>query len=310
MRLNIRLIILKRWIMANGRYDYDDEEQAVRVPKKADVILKRQQEMAVKQNETITAVNASNTRLDEVLAELAKSRDESAEKARHGEELYGNIGESIAMLRRELKFLAAQNESIFTSVAEKISVLDSAVNGLKNPEAAPVDEAAVAEAASYEPVQTTPVEIDYETLANKVAERIELPAPQIVSDGTPVQTVVQNEELDYDVLVDRIIARLPVQEVTAAEPAAAVAEIDYDTLAEKVAERMPAPQVVTDGASVQAMAVPAEIDYEELARKVAALIEIPAQPAPVSCGKGCRAHSRSPDSYRRRKRADGCRRAR
>ena len=68
MRLNIRLIILKRWIMANGRYDYDDEEQAVRVPKKADVILKRQQEMAVKQNETITAVNASNTRLDEVLA--------------------------------------------------------------------------------------------------------------------------------------------------------------------------------------------------------------------------------------------------
>lgn len=267
--------------MANGRYDYDDEEQAVRVPKKADVILKRQQEMAVKQNETITAVNASNTRLDEVLAELAKSRDESAEKARHGEELYGNIGESIAMLRRELKFLAAQNESIFTSVAEKISVLDSAVNGLKNPEAAPVDEAAVAEAASYEPVQTTPVEIDYETLANKVAERIELPAPQIVSDGTPVQTVVQNEELDYDVLVDRIIARLPVQEVTAAEPAAAVAEIDYDTLAEKVAERMPAPQVVTDGASVQAMAVPAEIDYEELARKVAALIEIPAQPAPV-----------------------------
>lgn len=87
MRLNIRLIILKRWIMANGRYDYDDEEQAVRVPKKADVILKRQQEMAVKQNETITAVNASNTRLDEVLAELAKSRDESAEKARHGEEL-------------------------------------------------------------------------------------------------------------------------------------------------------------------------------------------------------------------------------
>ena len=34
--------------MANGRYDYDDEEQVQRVPKKADIILQRQQTMAAK----------------------------------------------------------------------------------------------------------------------------------------------------------------------------------------------------------------------------------------------------------------------
>ena len=39
--------------MANGRYDYDNAEQVQRVPKKADVILKRQQEMALKQDDEI-----------------------------------------------------------------------------------------------------------------------------------------------------------------------------------------------------------------------------------------------------------------
>lgn len=293
--------------MANGRYDYDNAEQVQRVPKKADVILKRQQEMALKQDDAIAKVNAANARIDEVMAELAKVREESAEALRRNEELFGTVGESVAALRRELRYLAAQNESIYNSVSDKFEKLGGEVNGLSSPVHPAEDEAALTEAVAAEPVPFN-AEIDYDTLAEKVAERIEVPAPQVVSDGVPVQTIVrENAEIDYDVLVDKIVARLPMQEGAAqpvqaeidydtlaarvaeriALPAAAAApvyepvqvsaEIDYDALADKVAERIPAPQVVSDGTPVQTVVhESAEIDYETLAAKVAERIEVPA----------------------------------
>ena len=293
--------------MANGRYDYDNAEQVQRVPKKADVILKRQQEMALKQDDAIAKVNAANARIDEVMAELAKVREESAEALRRNEELFGTVGESVAALRRELRYLAAQNESIYNSVSDKFEKLGGEVNGLSSPVHPAEDEAALTEAVAAEPVPFN-AEIDYDTLAAKVAERIEVPAPQVVSDGVPVQTIVrENAEIDYDVLVDKIVARLPMQEGAAqpvqaeidydtlaarvaeriALPAAAAApvyepvqvsaEIDYDALASKVAERIPAPQVVSDGTPVQTVVhESAEIDYETLAAKVAERIEVPA----------------------------------
>ncbi len=293
--------------MANGRYDYDNAEQVQRVPKKADVILKRQQEMALKQDDAIAKVNAANARIDEVMAELAKVREESAEALRRNEELFGTVGESVAALRRELRYLAAQNESIYNSVSDKFEKLGGEVNGLSSPVHPAEDEAALTEAVAAEPVPFN-AEIDYDTLAAKVAERIEVPAPQVVSDGVPVQTIVrENAEIDYDVLVDKIVARLPMQEGAAqpvqaeidydtlaarvaeriALPAAATApvyepvqvsaEIDYDALADKVAERIPAPQVVSDGTPVQTVVhESAEIDYDTLAAKVAERIEVPA----------------------------------
>lgn len=294
--------------MANGRYDYDNAEQVQRVPKKADVILKRQQEMALKQDDAIAKVNAANARIDEVMAELAKVREESAEALRRNEELFGTVGESVAALRRELRYLAAQNESIYNSVSDKFEKLGGEVNGLSSPVHPAEDEAALTEAVAAEPVPFN-AEIDYDTLAAKVAERIEVPAPQVVSDGVPVQTIVrENAEIDYDVLVDKIVARLPMQEgaaqpvqaeidydtlaarvaerialpaVAAAapvyEPVQVSAEIDYDALADKVAERIPAPQVVSDGTPVQTVVhESAEIDYDTFAAKVAERIEVPA----------------------------------
>ncbi len=294
--------------MANGRYDYDNAEQVQRVPKKADVILKRQQEMALKQDDAIAKVNAANARIDEVMAELAKVREESAEALRRNEELFGTVGESVAALRRELRYLAAQNESIYNSVSDKFEKLGGEVNGLSSPVHPAEDEAALTEAVAAEPVPFN-AEIDYDTLAAKVAERIEVPAPQVVSDGVPVQTIVQESaEIDYDVLVDKIVARLPMQEgaaqsvqaeidydtlaarvaerialpaVAAAapvyEPVQVSAEIDYDALADKVAERIPAPQVVSDGTPVQTVVhESAEIDYDTLAAKVVERIEVPA----------------------------------
>lgn len=259
--------------MANGRYDYDNAEQVQRVPKKADVILKRQQEMALKQDDAIAKVNAANARIDEVMAELAKVREESAEALRRNEELFGTVGESVAALRRELRYLAAQNESIYNSVSDKFEKLGGEVNGLSSPVHPAEDEAALTEAVAAEPVPFN-AEIDYDTLAAKVAERIEVPAPQVVSDGVPVQTIVrENAEIDYDVLVDKIVARLPMQEGAAQS---VQAEIDYDTLAAKVAERIevPAPAIVPATVAAEPVQVSAEVDYDLIADKVISRIPV------------------------------------
>ena len=256
--------------MANGRYDYDNAEQVQRVPKKADVILKRQQEMALKQDDAIAKVNAANARIDEVMAELAKVREESAEALRRNEELFGTVGESVAALRRELRYLAAQNESIYNSVSDKFEKLGGEVNGLSSPVHPAEDEAALTEAVAAEPVPFN-AEIDYDTLAAKVAERIEVPAPQVVSDGVPVQTIVrENAEIDYDVLVDKIVARLPMQE-GAAQPVQA--EIDYDTLAARVAERIALPAAAA-APVYEPVQVSAEVDYDLIADKVISRIPV------------------------------------
>ncbi len=265
--------------MANGRYDYDNAEQVQRVPKKADVILKRQQEMALKQDDAIAKVNAANARIDEVMAELAKVREESAEALRRNEELFGTVGESVAALRRELRYLAAQNESIYNSVSDKFEKLGGEVNGLSSPVHPAEDEAALTEAVAAEPVPFN-AEIDYDTLAAKVAERIEVPAPAIVPATVAAEPVQVSAEVDYDLIADKVISRIPVQEVISPDyiasrvaeqliiPEAGNAQIDYDTLAEKVAERMPAPQLIAEAAPAAAVSENTEIDYEHLAELI------------------------------------------
>ncbi len=82
-------------------------------------------------------------------------------------------------------------------------------------------------------------EIDYDTLVERLAER--MPTPEV-----PTVTV------DYDTLAEKVVEVMPEIEVPAP------AEIDYDMLADKVAARMPMPTVAQE-----------EIDYDRLAEKVA-----------------------------------------
>ncbi len=82
-------------------------------------------------------------------------------------------------------------------------------------------------------------EIDYDTLVERLAER--MPTPEM-----PTVTV------DYDTLAEKVVEVMPEIEVPAP------AEIDYDMLADKVAARMPMPTVAQE-----------EIDYDRLAEKVA-----------------------------------------
>ncbi len=249
--------------MAKNVYD-DEEPEEYRPPKKADVILKIERDISAKQAQMQTELQRSAQKIEEVLAELQNIKNDSDKAVgKNGELIQAVQGENTSF-RRELKYLAVQNESIFTQLSERLDKLEEALKNLN-----------AGEPVVRQNEQPTPAEIDYDLLAEKVAERIEIPAPVVQSgEAAPVVYQTANEEVDYDLLVDKIVARLPVQEEA---PLAAQAEIDVDELAKKVAENVsvPAPVYAEAAPAVQAVTVPAEIDYDELAEKVASKIPVP-----------------------------------
>ncbi len=293
--------------MAKNVYD-DDESMEYRPPKKADVILKMEREISARQAQMQTEIQNSAKQIEAVLAELQNIRKDSEEAANKNGELIGAVQGDNTSLKREIKYLAVQNESIFNSLSERINKLEEALGNIN-----------AAEPVAQREEKSVSAEIDYDVLADKVAERIVVPAPVVQSDGAPVVYQTERQEVDYDLLVDKIVARLPVQDdaplsakadidveelarkvaenvsvpapvyaeaapayagaVPAAQAVTVSAEIDYDCLAEKVASRIPAPEVHTVYSEAAPAAVPvtAEIDYNELADKV--ISRIPLQEA-------------------------------
>lgn len=239
--------------MANGTNNAPANQPA-RPMKKADVILKHERQINSKTDELIAATAALNARFDEVLAKVGASERESVHTARQNLEIYNDLKEENSNIRQEMKYLAVQSENIFDSVTARLEQLAGELNELKEqlagatknePEVA--EETAVSEEIEEKEVPVVNAEIDYDLLAEKVAEK--LPAQEAVSADYIAQKVVES--------MPEPIAAEPAADI---QPVTVSAEIDYDLLAEKVAARMPAPEAV---------AAPAEIDYELLAEKVA-----------------------------------------
>ncbi|MBD5632786.1 MAG: hypothetical protein HDP34_06100 [Clostridia bacterium] len=235
-------------------YDqYDDERVVTTVPKKADIILRIEQEIAAKQDELSTRSQASSARIEEALEQIAKTREEILHIARQNGEIYDSIRNDYTSFKREFKYIAIQNESVFKIFSDKLGQLEEEIARIKT---------------DVEPVVTETGELDYDALADKVAARI--PAQEVaVASAVPVEAA----EIDYDVLVDKLVARMPVQETYVAAPQSvpvtADLQIDYDALADKVASRIPAQEAaVTSAIPVEAV----EIDYDALADKVASRI--------------------------------------
>ena len=263
--------------MAKNVYD-DDEPMEYRPPKKADVILKIEREISARQSQMQTELQNTAQKMEALLAELQNIRKDSEANANKNGDIINAVQGDNTSLRRELKYLAVQNESIFSQLSERMDKLEESLKNLN-----------VAEPVAQQSEQPAPVEIDYDLLAGKVAERIVVPAPVVQGEAAPAVVAAEKEEVDYDLLVDKIVARLPVpEEAPAVAPviASAPVEIDYDELAEKVASKIPVPEVqpvYAEAAPAYAEAVPAtqavivsaEIDYDVLAEKVASKIPAP-----------------------------------
>lgn len=233
--------------MANN---YDEELlQTAVVPKKADVILRIEREISARQEDLFDQNEETGYKLDDVLTEAKKANEDNKKIAKKAEEIYNSAREDYESLKRELRYLATQNENIFASIADKFEKLE-----------AKLQDAGIAESDGSA--------IDYDTLAERVASRI--PAQEAAVTSVPVES----GEIDYDVMVDKLVARLPISE-DAAAPVVNDVKINYDELAEKVAARMPAPVATSGVVPAQAVQVSAEIDYDLLAEKVASRISVP-----------------------------------
>ncbi len=193
-------------------------QPSVQAPKKADLILQRQREAAIKQDEVLSQSKLTVTRINTALEQIAATRQDVSRAIKQETALQGSLQDDYQSLKQELRFLAMQSENIFASLSEKVQELSDLISGGRVRSAAEDEIAAVAAAPAE-------IEIDYDYLAEKVAEK--MPVPEVrTSEGV---VVARQESIDYDLLVDKLIARLPVQEVT---PVAATAEIDYDLLAD------------------------------------------------------------------------------
>lgn len=239
-------------------------QPSVQAPKKADLILQRQREAAIKQDEVLSQSKLTVTRINTALEQIAATRQDVSRAIKQETALQGSLQDDYQSLKQELRFLAMQSENIFASLSEKVQELSDLISGGRVRSAAEDEIAAVAAAPAD-------IEIDYDYLAEKVAEK--MPVPEVrTSEGV---VVARQESIDYDLLVDKLIARLPVQEVT---PVAATAEIDYDLLADRLARRLPSQEIAVASAAplpVNVQVSDRSFDYDYLADKI--ISQFPAQ---------------------------------
>ena len=264
-------------------------------PRKADVIIQITKDISKKQEDVRNQTQIINTRLEEIDSE---SKANAQEALKLSDNLYSSVAEGLASFKQELTYLAAQSENIYLNITEKLAELNKAIEELKTVKA----EEAPQQYEATEELQEQEIVFDYDTIADKLAERLpqhevqetvldydllsdkiaaKIPAPvqSYSSEGTPVTVVNQPAAIDYDELSEKVASHIPVQEVISTDyiaskvaeqiviPSSAGLDIDYDTLAKKVAEYVgaapaPAPVVVTSSGETT-------IDYEYLADKVA-----------------------------------------
>ena len=92
-------------------------------PKKADIILRANQDISVKQDELIRQTKLSNSRIDAALELFQRNMQENAAHAKLVNEMFTRLENENNALKQELLYLAKQNENIYNGLAEKIGDL-------------------------------------------------------------------------------------------------------------------------------------------------------------------------------------------
>ncbi len=214
-------------------------------PRKADVIIQITRDISRKQEDVKNQTQLINSRLDSVMEINNQSNEVAQEAINKSDDIYNSVVDSFANFKQEITYLAMQNENIFLDLSQKLAELGKAVDELKQEKAEAEAEAKEAP-EQYEAVQEVSEvheqEIDYDLLSEKIASRMPTPVQTYSAEGVPVQAAI-----DYDELSARVASHIPVQEA-----------VSTDYIASKVAEQI----VIPSSAGL-------DIDYDVLARKVA-----------------------------------------
>lgn len=182
--------------------------------------------------------------------------------------------EKIDSIEQDIPRLAVQNEVIQKSLADEIRALKRELKYLAMQNESIYSSIAervekLAPTPDAQPSDARPLEIDYDLLADKVAAR--MPVPQVVEGGSETYVAPVRTDIDYDRLAYKISSYLPDGRNT-----------DADYLADKVVSRIPlqesvSPDYIASKVAEQLMSPKqsGEVDYELLSQKVAEKVVIP-----------------------------------
>ncbi len=264
----------------------------VRMPKKADIILKTEQQISFKLDELMNQVKLANSRITAALALFEKNSQDNNLLSKQMSEVFLQLENENKALKQELLYLAKQNENIYTGLNENIrQISEKLESGVNLSSAQPV--------ATVAAIPAEPAEVDYDLLArkvaelvstheqlspdyiaSKVAEQIVIPAPaegeaRPVAAVAPVAVPVQ-AEIDADDLADKIAVRVGslkaedfeilVDDEGCESISKEVAEhLNYDVICASIAEKLSG---MIDSAVLN------EPDYEEMAHKISENINV------------------------------------
>lgn len=254
--------------------------------KKADIILETENEIL----EKLTALSDDIKKTGERIGSVKPVDGDYA--SRQISEVHDSLQKEIDSLKRELRYLAAQNESIFVAVQKQMQDLTAALGGssalAENPASsrAEIDyDKLAAKVAEMMPVQEY-ISPDY--IACKVAEQIVIPEPDAsryaqvpAEDSQPVQqpvlpSVPVDLQLDEEDLADRIALKVGgikaddfdilVDEDGCSSISKEIAEnLNYDVIASTIAEKL---------RSTLEYLADRETDYDEVASRIGDKIKV------------------------------------
>ena len=228
--------------------------------KKADIIIQKEIDISSKLDILARELQKTNARLETALANQSNSA------AING--LVASTSEQYESLKQEILYLATQNENIFVELTGRIDELEASSN----------KETVVRESAPVY-VNTPSVDIDYEKLADMLAERVaklipaqEFVSPDYIACKVAEQIVIPNMAAPVTYNFENVPSA-PVQQVA---PVPVDVQIDEDELADKIALKVGTIKaedfdilVDDDGCSAVANGVVERLDYDVISSAIA-----------------------------------------
>ena len=144
----------------------------------------------------------------------------------------GKLSAENAALKQEIRYLSLQVESIYDALERSLKQIADEVAALKG--GVPVAEGAPAAAPDF----------NVDDLASRVAAKIVIPE-------------VAPQEIDTDAIAQKVVEKLPSEEVALSDETTMPSDFDYDAIGIAVAKNIHIPQAIAE-----------DIDYEELAQRL------------------------------------------
>ncbi len=258
--------------MAFGKNTPQSNNSNESVPKKADIILKANYDISVKQDELIRQTKLSNSRIDAALELFQKNMQDTAYLTKQTNEIFAQLQSENAALKQELLYLAKQSENIYAGLADKINELTEQARKRENAYAGLADKVNDLAEQNKRGEQAYDEIVDKITELSEKAARYEGDYSELMLKVNEIGDRARTAEETYNVVSDRLDGFAEINKRTEAS----FAELS-DKLTEVADETRRAENTYADLAfkiaDISEQTKRAEDEYTELSEKIADVSE-------------------------------------